>query len=86
MNIGLAAAVVLAIAFAVTDGPHDAANSIALVARRAAKPFQAIVSASVFDRLGPAQLGAAVVSTIAGIVTVAPSAADQGRDGRTGAR
>ena len=70
--------VVLAVAFAVTNGFHDAANSIAaLVATRAATPLQAIVLASVFNLLGPLLIGAAVANTIGGIVSVTPSAADQ---------
>jgi inorganic phosphate transporter, PiT family len=78
MDAGLAVAVVLAVAFAVTNGLHDAANSIAaLVATRAATPLQAIVLASAFNLLGPLLLGAAVANTIGGIVTVTPSAANQ---------
>jgi PiT family inorganic phosphate transporter len=71
MDAGLALAVGLAIAFAVTNGLHDASNAIAtLVATRAATPSQAIVLASVFNMLGPLLLGAAVADTIGGIVTV----------------
>jgi inorganic phosphate transporter, PiT family len=71
-------AIALALAFAVTNGLHDAANAIAtLVATRAATPFQAIILASVFNLLGPLLLGAAVADTIAGIVTVAPSVATE---------
>jgi inorganic phosphate transporter, PiT family len=78
MNVGLVVAIVLAVAFAVTNGMHDAANSIAaLVATRAATPIQAIVLASVFNLLGPLLIGAAVANTIGGIVTVEPSAANQ---------
>ena len=67
---------VLAFAFAVTNGLHDASNAIAtLVATRAATPLQAIVLASVFNMLGPLLVGAAVADTIGGIVTVAPSEA-----------
>jgi PiT family inorganic phosphate transporter len=78
MDAGLVVAIVLAIAFAVTNGFHDAANSIAaLVVTRAATPLQAIVLASAFNLLGPLLLGAAVANTIGGIVTVTPSAADQ---------
>ena len=73
MDTGLVLAVLLAIAFATTNGLHDASNAIAtLVATRAAKPSQAIVLASVFNLLGPFVIGAAVADTIAGIVTVAP--------------
>ena len=75
MNAGLGAAVVLAVAFATTNGFLDAANSIAtLVATRAATPFQAILLASVFNLLGPLLLGAAVANTIGGIVSVTPPA------------
>jgi len=78
VDAGLAVAVVLAVAFAVTNGFLDAANSIAaLVATRAATPLQAIVLASVFNLLGPLLLGAAVANTIGGIVSVTPSATDQ---------
>ena len=78
MDAGLVFGVVLAVAFAVTNGFHDAANSIAtLVATRAATPVQAIALASVFNLLGPLLLGAAVANTIGGIVSVTPSAANQ---------
>ena len=78
MDAGLVVGVVLAVAFAVTNGFHDAANSIAaLVATRAATPLQAIVLASGFNLLGPLLLGAAVANTIGGIVSVKPAAADQ---------
>ena len=76
MDTGLVVAVLLAIAFAVTNGLHDASNAIAtLVATRAARPGQAIILASVFNLIGPLVIGAAVADTIGGIVTVAPSAA-----------
>ena len=69
-------AILLAIAFAVTNGLHDASNAIAtLVATRAATPGQAIILASIFNMLGPLLLGAAVADTIGGIVAVAPSEA-----------
>ncbi|MGZ4247909.1 MAG: anion permease [Solirubrobacteraceae bacterium] len=78
MDAGLVVAIVLAVAFVLTNGVHDAANSIAaLVATRAATPLQAIMLASVFNLLGPLLLGAAVANTIGGIVTVPSSAADQ---------
>ena len=73
MDTGLVLAVLLAIAFATTNGLHDASNAIAtLVATRAAKPSQAIVLAAAFNLLGPFVIGAAVADTIAGIVTVPP--------------
>ncbi|MGN6167950.1 MAG: inorganic phosphate transporter [Solirubrobacteraceae bacterium] len=78
MDAGLVVAIVLAVAFAVTNGLHDAANSIAaLVATRAATPIQAIALATVFNLLGPLLLGAAVANTIGGIVTVAPASANK---------
>lgn len=76
MDPGLAIAVVLALAFATTNGLHDASNAIAtLVATRVATPLRAIVMASVFNLLGPLLLGAAVANTIGGIVAVEPSVA-----------
>lgn len=78
MDAGLVVAIVLAVAFAVTNGFHDASNSIAaLVETSVATPLQAVVLASVFNLLGPLLVGAAVASTIGGIVTVTPSAANQ---------
>jgi PiT family inorganic phosphate transporter len=76
VDAGLVVAVSLAVAFAVTNGLHDASNAIAtLVATRAARPGQAIVLASVFNLLGPLLIGAAVADTIGGIVTVSASEA-----------
>ena len=69
MDAGLTIAVLLALAFAATNGLHDASNAIAtLVATRAARPSQAIVLATVFNLIGPLLLGAAVADTIGGIV------------------
>ena len=71
MDAGLAIAIGLAFAFALTNGFHDASNAIAtLVATRAATPLQAVVLASVFTMLGPILIGSAVAATIAGIVQV----------------
>ena len=73
---GLAVALVFALAFAVTNGLHDASNAIAtLVATRAATPLRAILMASVFNMVGPLFVGTAVADTIGGIVTVPPRAA-----------
>src|SRR3954453_4135632 len=73
MDPGLVLAISLAVAFATTNGLHDASNAIAtLVATRAATPLQAILLASVFNLLGPLLFGAAVADTIGGIVTVPP--------------
>jgi PiT family inorganic phosphate transporter len=64
-------AVVAALAFAFTNGFHDAANAIAtLVATRGASPGAAIALAAVFNLLGPLLVGAAVANTIATIVEV----------------
>jgi len=69
--VGLWLAVSFAFAFALTNGFHDAANSIAtLVATRGALPRQAVVLAGVFNMLGALLVGTAVADTIAGIVTV----------------
>jgi len=71
MDAGLAIAIGLAFAVALTNGFHDASNAIAtLVATRAATPLQAVVLASVFTMLGPILIGSAVAATIAGIVQV----------------
>ena len=78
MDSGLLLAVLLAVAFAITNGLHDASNAIApLVATLGARPLQAILLATVFNLLGPLLLGAAVADTIGGIVTVSPAAATE---------
>ena len=60
MDSGFALAMALALAFAVTNGLHDASNAIAaLVTTRGARPLQAALLAAVFDLLGPLLLGAA---------------------------
>ncbi len=64
-------AIGMALAFAFTNGLHDAANAIAtLVATRAARPAPAVILAAVGNLIGPLLLGKAVADTIAGIVTV----------------
>jgi inorganic phosphate transporter, PiT family len=71
MDVGFALAMALALAFAVTNGLHDASNAIAaLVATRAARPLQAVLLAAGFNLLGPLLFGAAVADTVGGIVTV----------------
>src|SRR6478672_3266817 len=71
MSTGLVVAIGMALAFAFTNGVHDAANAIAtLVATRAARPGAAVLLAAIGNVLGPLLLGTAVASTIAGIVTV----------------
>jgi PiT family inorganic phosphate transporter len=67
-------AVALAIAYAFTNGLHDAANSIAtLVATRAARPGPAVVLAAAGNILGPLLFGAAVADVVAGVVQVPAS-------------
>jgi PiT family inorganic phosphate transporter len=69
-------AVSFALAFALTNGFHDAANAIAtLVATRGARPGQAVVLSAAFIMLGALLVGTAVADTIAGVVVVeGPSA------------
>jgi PiT family inorganic phosphate transporter len=80
-------AVAMTLAFAVTNGFHDAANAIAtLVATRVARPLPAVLMAAFFNLLGPLLLGAAVADTVAGIVNVSgTSAIDVVGAGLTGA-
>jgi PiT family inorganic phosphate transporter len=67
-------ALLMALAFAFTNGVHDAANAIAtLVATRAARPGAAVLLAATCNILGPVLLGSAVANTIEGIVTVPAS-------------
>jgi PiT family inorganic phosphate transporter len=74
MDALLVLAVVLAFAFAATNGLHDASNAIAtLVATRAARPAQALALAAAFNLLGPLLVGAAVASAIGGIVRIGGS-------------
>jgi PiT family inorganic phosphate transporter len=68
----------MALAFAFTNGVHDAANAIAtLVATRAARPGAAVVLAAVGNVAGPLLFGSAVANTVAGIVTVPASEVTQ---------
>jgi inorganic phosphate transporter, PiT family len=74
MSTGLVVAVGMALAFAFTNGVHDAANAIAtLVATRAARPGTAVLLAAAGNLVGPLVFGSAVANTIAGIVTVPPN-------------
>jgi PiT family inorganic phosphate transporter len=71
VDVALTLAIGMSLAFALTNGFHDAANAIAtLVATRIARPLPAVLMASVFNLLGPLFLGAAVANTIGKIVTV----------------
>ncbi len=73
MDASLVAAIVMTLAFAATNGLHDAADAIAaLVATRAARPGTAVLLAAVGNIIGPLAFGHAVANTIAGIVTVPP--------------
>ncbi|MGZ4682902.1 MAG: anion permease [Acidimicrobiales bacterium] len=68
-------AVLMALAYALTTGFHNAANAnAALVITRVARPVQAMVLTSVFTVLGPLIGGAAVASSVSKIVTVDPTA------------
>lgn len=71
MEVGLIIAVGFAVAFALTNGFHDASNAIAtLVATRGATPGQAVLLSAVFNMAGAVLLGTAVADTIGKIVTV----------------
>lgn len=71
MDVGLLIAIGIALAFALTNGFHDAANAIAtLVATRGATPGQAIALSAVFNMAGAVLLGTAVADTIGAIVAV----------------
>ena len=73
-DLSLVLAILMAFAFALTNGFHDAANSIAtLVATRVARPLPAVAMASVFNLIGPLLFGAAVANTVGKLVTVDPS-------------
>src|SRR4029453_3529360 len=66
MSAGLVIAVGMALAFAFTNGVHDAANAIAtLVATRGASPGAGIALAAVFNLLDPLLGGAGVANTTA---------------------
>jgi PiT family inorganic phosphate transporter len=69
----LLAVVLLALAFGLVNGIHDAGNAIAApIVTRAMRPGSAIGLASVFHVLGALALGTAVAATIAGIISVPP--------------
>jgi len=71
LHVGLVIAIGFAVAFALTNGFHDASNAIAtLVATRAATPGQAVALSAVFNMGGAVLLGTAVADTIGKIVTV----------------
>jgi PiT family inorganic phosphate transporter len=71
MEIELIVAIGFAMAFALTNGFHDASNAIAtLVATRGATPGQAVALSAVFNMAGAVLLGTAVADTIGKIVTV----------------
>lgn len=72
----LALAIACSLAFALTNGFHDAANAVAtLVATRGASPGHSIVLSAVFNMLGATIAGTAVADTIGGIVVVPPDVA-----------
>jgi PiT family inorganic phosphate transporter len=66
--------VLLAAAFAVANGVHDAGNAIAApVITRAMRPGPAVVFAAIFHIVGALVVGTAVAATVAGIVLVPSS-------------
>jgi inorganic phosphate transporter, PiT family len=70
VELGALLAILLAIAFALTNGFHDASNAIAtLVATRGATPGQAVVLSSIFNMAGAILLGTAVANTVGKIVS-----------------
>ncbi len=72
-DVALVLAILMAFAFALTNGILDAANSIAtLVATRIARPLPAVAMASVFNLIGPLLFGAAVANSVSKLVTVSP--------------
>jgi PiT family inorganic phosphate transporter len=76
VTVGVVLAILVALAFALTNGFHDAANAIAtLVATRVARPLQAVVLAAVFNLIGPFVIGSAVANTVAKIIDVPPGQA-----------
>ncbi len=69
MTAAVVLAILVALAFALTNGFHDAANAIAtLVATRVARPIPAVVLAATFNLIGPFVVGAAVANTTGKIV------------------
>jgi PiT family inorganic phosphate transporter len=69
----LALAIALALAFDLTNGFHDSANSVAaLVATRAAKPGAALLLAAGCHIAGPLLVGTAVADTVGGVVRLPP--------------
>lgn len=70
--VALVVVVTLALCFDLTNGFHDAANSLAaLVATRAARPTAALVLVGACHVAGPLLVGTAVADTIGGVVEVA---------------
>ncbi len=69
MTTAVVLAILVALAFALTNGFHDAANAIAtLVATRIARPIPAVILAATFNLIGPFVVGAAVANTTGKIV------------------
>ncbi len=67
------AALLLAVAYGLLNGFHDAPNSVAApVATRAASARAAVALAAVFNAVGALLAGTAVATTIGGIVSVTP--------------
>ena len=72
--VALVVAVIVAVAFDVTNGFHDSANSVAaLVATRAARPGAAVLLAGACHVAGPLLMGTAVADTVGGVVDLPAS-------------
>ena len=75
MEVAVLLAIATALAFDLTNGFHDSANSIAaLVATRAARPEHALILAAAGNFVGPLIVGTAVADTVGGVVTLPASA------------
>ena len=71
VSVTLVVVVLLALAFDVTNGFHDASNSIAApVATRAMRPVTAVLVTAIFTVLGPLLAGTAVADTVGGLIKV----------------
>ncbi|HVK24002.1 MAG TPA: inorganic phosphate transporter [Actinokineospora sp.] len=71
IEVVLVIAIAVALAFDLTNGFHDSANSIAaLVATKAARPGPALALATVGHVAGPLLFGTAVADTVGGVVAL----------------
>jgi inorganic phosphate transporter, PiT family len=71
----LVAVILCSLLFCLVNGVHDAGNAIAApIVTHALSPRRALVLSAVFHFVGALLVGAAVAMTVAGIISVAPSA------------